>query len=48
MLQRPRAGPVVDESGAALDLVRRLSLEDFGAPAAGIGPDGSIHPPPVP
>jgi hypothetical protein len=48
MLQRPRAGPVVDESGAALDLVRGLSLEDFGATAAGIGPDGSIHPPPVP
>jgi hypothetical protein len=48
MLQRPRAGPVVDGSGAALDLVRGLSLEDFGASAAGIGPDGGIHPPPVP
>jgi hypothetical protein len=48
MLQRPRAGPVVDGNGAALDLVRDLSLEDFGTAAARIGPDGSIHPPPVP
>ena len=48
MLQRPRAGPIVDVLGTALDLVRGLSLEDFGASAADIAPDGGIHPPVVP
>jgi hypothetical protein len=48
MVQRPRAGPVLDAAGAALELVRGLSLEDFGPSAAGIAADGGIHPPPVP
>ncbi len=49
LVQRPRAGPAPDPAGAALELVRRLSLEDFGANAAELGPDGRIlAPPPVP
>ena len=44
LIQRPREGPVPDSSGAALDLVRRLSEEDFGAAAATILPDGTVHP----
>jgi len=46
MVQRPLRGPEPDGSGAALDLVRRLSEEDFGASAARIEPDGTITPPP--
>jgi hypothetical protein len=46
MVQRPLRGPEPDASGAALDLVRRLSEEDFGASAARIEPDGTITPPP--
>jgi poly-gamma-glutamate capsule biosynthesis protein CapA/YwtB (metallophosphatase superfamily) len=45
MLQLPRQGPGPDPAGAAIDLVRRLSIEDFGATAASIGPDGEIRPP---
>jgi hypothetical protein len=48
MVQPPRAGPVSDPGGAALDLVRRLSQEDFAGNAAVIDPDGSIQAPPPP
>jgi hypothetical protein len=48
MMQVPRAGPVDDSGGAALELVRNLSREDFGPSAAVIGADGEIRPPPVP
>jgi hypothetical protein len=46
MAQRPREGPSPDSTGTALDLVRRLSIEDFGATAARIAPDGAIAAPP--
>ena len=46
MAQRPREGPAPDSTGAALDLVERLSQEDFGATAARIGPGGVILAPP--
>jgi hypothetical protein len=46
MAQRPLAGPEPDSSGAALDLVRRLSAEDFGPSAAQIDAGGGITPPP--
>jgi Bacterial capsule synthesis protein PGA_cap len=46
MVQRPREGPAPDSAGTALDLVRRLSAEDFGASAARVGEDGAIEPPP--
>lgn len=46
MAQRPRAGPEPDASAAALDLVRRLSAEDFGASAARVESGGAITPPP--
>lgn len=46
MLQRPLAGPAPDPDRTALDLVRRLSSEDFGAGAARITADGAILPPP--
>ena len=46
MVQHPLAGPAPDPSSAALDLVRRLSAEDFGESAARIEPDGTIRPPP--
>jgi len=46
MTQAPRAGPAPDPSGAALELVRQLSAEDFGPTAADIGPQGDITPPP--
>jgi len=45
MLQRPRAGPALDSTAQALDLVRRLSWEDFGSTAALISADGEILPP---
>lgn len=45
MKQAPRQGPEPDPDRAALDLLRRLSAEDFGAGAARIGEDGSILPP---
>jgi len=46
MTQAPRTGPAPDPSGAALELVRQLSAEDFGPTSAGIGPQGDITPPP--
>ncbi len=46
LVQTPGAGPRPDPRGAALTLVRRVSLEDFGATAAGIEADGRIVPPP--
>jgi hypothetical protein len=45
MTQAPREGPAPDPGGAALDLVRRLSAEDFGADGATIAPGGDITPP---
>jgi capsule synthesis protein PGA_cap len=45
MLQFPREGPMPDSAGTAVDLVRRLSLEDFGESAARIDPGGEILPP---
>jgi hypothetical protein len=46
MVQRPREGPAPDPDRTALDLVRRLSAEDFGADGARISPDGAIGAPP--
>jgi hypothetical protein len=46
MVQRPREGPAPDPAVEALDLVRRLSAEDFGESAARIAPDGKISGPP--
>jgi hypothetical protein len=45
MVQVPRRGPVPDPDQAALQLVRRLSTEDFGATAALISNTGQIMPP---
>ena len=45
MLQPPRQGPLPDPQRAALDLVRRLSHEDFGSSAAVITSSGEIRPP---
>ena len=42
MAQVPGKGPVPDPSGAALELIRTLSREDFGEMAAVIGEDGEI------
>jgi hypothetical protein len=42
MAQRPREGPAPDPSRTAIDLVRRLSAEDFGPDAASVSPDGHI------
>ncbi len=41
---RPR-GPVPDPQQEAFELMRRLSLEDFGAAAPLFGPNGEIYPP---
>jgi hypothetical protein len=46
MVQRPRQGPEPDPAAAALDLVRRLSNEDFGEAAARIDGQGTITAPP--
>jgi hypothetical protein len=46
MVQRPRAGPMPDPAAAALELVGRLSTEDFGTGGARISPDGRIVAPP--
>jgi hypothetical protein len=46
MIQRPREGPSPDPSGAAVDLIARLSTEDFGSAAARIAGDGGIAAPP--
>ena len=45
MLQLPRQGPAPDPARTALDLVRRLSREDFGSTAAVITATGEIRPP---
>lgn len=45
MVQVPRQGPRPDARGTALDIMRRLSLEDFGSQAARITNDGEIFPP---
>ncbi|MGH7527056.1 MAG: CapA family protein, partial [Gemmatimonadales bacterium] len=45
MLQLPREGPAPDSTVAALELVRRLSLEDFGESGARISPEGEITAP---
>ena len=45
MIQYPREGPLPDSTGTAVELVRRLSLEDFGASAARLGENGEILPP---
>ena len=46
MVQRPGAGPGPDPSAEALDLVRRLSSEDFGSAAAQVDSHGVITGPP--
>jgi hypothetical protein len=46
MVQRPLEGPAPDPARSALDLVRRLSRDDFGAGAAQVSEDGAILPPP--
>jgi hypothetical protein len=45
MVQLPRSGPAPDPGGAAIQLVRSLSTEDFGPTAAQISPVGEITPP---
>jgi hypothetical protein len=45
LVQPPRVGPRVDDTAAALAIVRRLSLDDFGGQAARIADDGTIRPP---
>jgi hypothetical protein len=45
MTQPPRQGPRPDPDASAVALIRRLSLEDFGATAARIAADGTILPP---
>jgi capsule synthesis protein PGA_cap len=46
MIQRPREGPAPDPDRTALELVRRLSSQDFGATAARVTEDGAVFPPP--
>ena len=46
MVQLPRRGPAPDPDGAAIQLVRTLSRQDFGPTAAQISPSGEITPPP--
>ena len=45
MTQFPGSGPAPDTSGVVLELVRRLSREDFGESAARVGENGEILPP---
>jgi capsule synthesis protein PGA_cap len=45
MVQIPQQGPAPDPERSALQLIRRLSEQDFGATAARIGPKGEIVPP---
>jgi len=45
MVQRPREGPAPDPAGAALDLVRSLSTDDFGGTAAQVSEYGEISAP---
>jgi hypothetical protein len=46
MVQRPRQGPVKDPAAEALELIRRLSEDDFGAAGARIDEHGVITGPP--
>ena len=48
MVQVPRQGVRLDSRAAAINLMRRLSIEDFGDTAARILPDGTITPPGLP
>jgi hypothetical protein len=48
MLQVPRQGPAPDPARTAVQLVRRLSAEDFGLTAAVISETGEIRPPAAP
>jgi hypothetical protein len=43
MRQRPTKGPAPDSTGAAADLVRSLSQDDFGAAAPRVEDDGTIR-----
>jgi hypothetical protein len=45
MVQLPGHGPAPDPDGLALDLIRSLSREDFGASAARFAEDGEVLPP---
>ena len=45
MVQLPTRGPAPDHDGAALELIRALSREDFGESAARFREDGEILPP---
>ncbi len=45
MVQLPTRGPAPDHDGAALELMRALSREDFGESAARFREDGEILPP---
>jgi hypothetical protein len=45
MIQFPRQGPIPDPERAALQLVRRLSHEDFGSTGALVSGSGEIRPP---
>ena len=45
MVQFPRQGPKPDPERTALELVRRLSREDFGSTGAIISEKGEIRPP---
>ena len=45
MMQLPRQGPFPDPDSMAIQLIRRLSTEDFGATAAKITESGEIVPP---
>jgi hypothetical protein len=45
MLQRPGEGPAPDPGGTALELVRRLSAEDFPGTAVQVTEDGGLLPP---
>jgi hypothetical protein len=42
MVQLPRTGPAPDPDRTAVELVRRLSAEDFGAAAVVLGDDGEL------
>jgi hypothetical protein len=46
MMQVPRQGPQPDRHRTAVDLVRRLSADDFGPTAAVVTDTGEILPPP--
>jgi hypothetical protein len=45
MRQEPGSGPAPDPGGAALDLVRRLSSEDFPGSGVRVTEDGALLPP---